>query len=351
MSDHTEFLNQIKEIQQKIDLIHGTPQKNKTLLQYIEETCTKKLDTESLPKTIEKQITQILEETKQQLAQIKNVSNIKPIHAEYEGNVPKNLLPTKAALNSVKIGGFDPSSSPILRRLNKSKLKSTLEKSKASDLGIKKAQEPLKSDQKNDMGSKSKKEAKKDEISTPLGKKPPADLKGAPPTKKEKKSTDKSDKVSPKSKSETDAEILAPFPEPTPFPVADDIEEEGVQLMATYLQVDQLNLRIELPFETNMVRIGRQDLMTQAVDMNLPPNFFNPIIERSSDQEPSEHFVIEQPNPGEFILRDRFNSQKTYFLNHFVDQEGTALNDGDTIILPVNINNKMASLTIVFHLQ
>lgn len=331
MSDKEEFLSQIHEIREKIDIENGTPQKNKTLLQYIEELCLKELEKDPLLAEFEKEINQILEQAQKDLAKIKNISKEDNFTSSNK-YVNYHLQPTKQALPSVKIGGFDPNSSPILRKLQRTKIKghtTTIH----NNLN-------LNEEISLDSEAKVNIEEEKEKITT-------EDVKPSP---SDSLSLHNTEEINPTIIDTPDEEELAPFPEPTPFPVAESSDNNENRLMQAMLKVEQLNLIINLPFESNLARLGRQDFLQSTKSMNLPADFFDPIIKRSTDEEPAEHFVIEQPNPGEFILRDRFNSQKTYFLNHFIDQEGTALNDGDEFILPVNINNKLASLSVRFHL-
>ena len=327
-----EFLDQISEIRTKIDFQNATPQKNKTLLQYIIELCEKKLEVGNLPADFEEKINRISMKATQDLTKIKNIKKeLIGTGANNNNNnnygYSRSVRPSQPALNSIKAGLFDPNTSPVLRRLQQ-KLPLTPRKSIIPPNQEKKKTEP------SEISSNTK-------------------IKGESVEKVIEKSVQK---ISKKEKPpqivelQSEPEDLAPFPEPTPFPVAKNQETEP-QLMAVYLQIDQIDLKIDLPFESNMVRLGRQDFAKMELKVEVPQNFFDPIIKRSSDQEPSEHCVIEQPSPGEFNLRDRFNSQKTYFLNHFVTQEGTAINDGDTFILPVLIKDEVASLSVKFHLK
>jgi len=145
-------------------------------------------------------------------------------------------------------------------------------------------------------------------------------------------------------------EVLQPFPSIKPFPSAQKTQPKSKFLQA-YLEVSQLQITIDLLFQTELQRIGRQDFAQANLPVQASLDIFAPILPRDSGEEATEHCIIEQPSKGTFILKDRFNLQKTYFQEGFVNKEGTAIQDGDSFILPVNIDNQLSSLSVVFHVK
>jgi len=141
-------------------------------------------------------------------------------------------------------------------------------------------------------------------------------------------------------------EVLQPFPSAEPFPSAKPDPPER-KLLQAYLEISQLEITIDLPFVQDIQRIGKQDFAHSKSS----PEIFAPILPRDSEEEATEHCIIEQPSKGTFILKDRFNLQKTYFQNGFVNEEGTAIQNGDSFILPVNIDNQLSSLSVIFHVK
>ena len=145
-------------------------------------------------------------------------------------------------------------------------------------------------------------------------------------------------------------DIIQPFPSAEPFPSVKKISPKS-NLRQAYLDVSQLQITIDLLFQSEIQRIGRQDFAQTNLPVHTSPDIFTPILPRDSEEEATEHCVIEQPSKGAFILKDRFNLQKTYFQGGFVNEEGTTIQDGDIFILPVNVNGQLASLSVVFHVK
>ena len=98
--------------------------------------------------------------------------------------------------------------------------------------------------------------------------------------------------------------------------------------------------------------LGRQDFEKENLAIQIPKDFFSPILKRDPDnKEAKEHCVIEQVEPKKYFLKDRFNLKKTYFQGVFVDSKGTQLKDGDKFLLPVLVNEQLSSLTVIFHIK
>ncbi|MHA1745238.1 MAG: hypothetical protein ACTSWW_04525 [Promethearchaeota archaeon] len=146
------------------------------------------------------------------------------------------------------------------------------------------------------------------------------------------------------------SEVLQPFPSAEPFPSVEPPQTKS-KLRQAHLEVSQLQITIDLLFQSDIQRIGRQDFAQANLPVQTSLNIFTPILPRDSEEEATEHCIIEQPSKGTFILKDRFNLQKTYFKNGFVNEEGTEIQDGDSFILPVNIDNQLSSLSVIFHVK
>lgn len=148
---------------------------------------------------------------------------------------------------------------------------------------------------------------------------------------------------------------LAGF-EAQPFPKNQTLESPEIipttkenPFQDAILKISQLELEIPLHFTNSIFRIGRQLLDDKDIQIQLPKNFFDPIllVEDHNDSQ-VEHCVIEQKEKGVFTILDRGNTQKTYFKDQFIKNEGIPITAGDIFILPVYINNQMASLTVEF---
>lgn len=308
MTTQKEFSAKVTEIQAKLDFVDGTHQKNKALLQYLKEYCATTLAESSPNDAFEKIIKATLFQTEKDL---KKITDVQPMEKkismqgsssfnQYQSGGYMPPQPTHQALDSVTISSFDPSSSPILRRLsNKQPLSPRV---------------PLKPKVKK----KTVKKITQDPLKVKTGKLKPIEA--------------------------------TPFPAPKPFPsptVTEVVEESKWD--TAYLRIEQLQITMDLPFRENIQYFGRQEFLNRDFPVIVPEKFFDPILEHNPLTEPSEHCVIEQPERGVFILKDRFALQKTYFNGSFVDAEGVMLSDGDSFILPVSINDQLSSLSITFH--
>jgi hypothetical protein len=348
MPTFEEFNAMIKEIRGKLANPNNTPQKNQALWQYIKEYCAQTLQQPGLLPQFEREIKDQLFNAENQLAQYKGktVGNLpgtqippnpvgivgKPMMQAFSnagsprtmnssGESPADQAPLMDSnvydvLSSVPAGGFDPNSSPILRRLaqglpiHESSLKRT------SVPPADNAQKPTAMSIPAQIDPNGQPKTEISEEITPVPSVPPAF--GANP--------------------------FPTFPN-NPFPQSTDATPNR---LAAFLEIIQLSLQIPLPPDKTIHYIGRQDI-EQNTKMKLPPGFFDPLLPRV--EFVSEHFVIEQPTSGEFWIRDRGNAQKTYFKNKFVDAVGERIDDGDTFILPINYNGQIASLNIVFRIQ
>ena len=117
-----------------------------------------------------------------------------------------------------------------------------------------------------------------------------------------------------------------------------------------FLEIEQIQLKIQLPFKNSIEMLGKQDFEKENLTIQIPEKFFSPIIKRNPESKASkEHCVIEQVEPKKYFLKDRSNLKKTYFKGVFVDSEGAQLKDGDKFLLPVLVNEQLSSLTVVFH--
>ncbi len=308
MTTRKEFSSKVKEIRGKLDFVNGTPQKNKALLQYLKEFCATTLAESSPDNAFEKDIKTTLFQTENDMKKVLNVQpmeNSRPAsnstsRNQYQSRGYTAPQPTQQMLDSVAISSFDPSSSPILRRLRN--------------------KQPL-------------------SPRTPI--KPIVKQENSPPNK-QTSIGESSGSVKPIEAS--------PFPSPKPFPSPQTTEiTKEPELDPAHLRIDQLQITMELPFTENIQYFGRQEFLNRDFPVSVPVKFFDPIQEHNPLVEPSEHCVIEQPERGVFLLKDRFNLQKTYFKGAFIDSEGTPLEEGDAFILPVTINNQLSSLSITFH--
>ena len=289
MISKNEFSKKVGEMRSKIDFQRGTPQKNKALIQIVLELCKETLLEKELEKSFRDHVEKTLKEAEDDLEKVKNVQESEEeTRPSSFGYTPPR--PLKEALTSLTAGSFDPASSPILRQLNQPK----------QSLSRFTATEAVKKPEKTETPE------------TP--------------------------------------EVIQPFPSAEPFPSAKPTPTES-NLSRAYLEISQLQITIDLLFQGEIQRIGRQDFAQANLPVQTAPDFFTPILARDSEEEATEHCVIEQPSKGTFILKDRFNLQKTYFLDGFVNEEGTAIQDGESFILPVNVNSQLASLTVVFHVK
>ncbi|XEO78428.1 hypothetical protein WKT22_03467 [Candidatus Lokiarchaeum ossiferum] len=308
MTTQKEFSAKVKEIQAKLDFVDGTHQKNKALLQYLKEFCATTLAGSNPDEAFEKEIKTCLFQTEKDL---KKITDVQPMENKISmhGSSPSKQYnsggymppqPTHQALDSVTISSFDPSSSPILRRLSN--------------------KQPLS---------------------------PRTQLKATTKKKSVKKKTQDPSKIK---KGQLKSIEATPFPAPKPFPspTVTEVAEEP-KWDPAYLRIEQLQITMDLPFKENIQYFGRQEFLNRDFPVIVPEKFFDPILEHNPLTEPSEHCVIEQPERGVFVLKDRFAQQKTYCNGAFVDAEGIVLNEGDSFILPVSINDQLSSLAISFH--
>ncbi|MHA1510460.1 MAG: FHA domain-containing protein, partial [Promethearchaeota archaeon] len=135
-------------------------------------------------------------------------------------------------------------------------------------------------------------------------------------------------------------------------PAVSDKKEKITSLTPAFLEIEQIQLKIQLPFKNSIEMLGRQDFEKENLTIQIPEEFFSPIIKRDPESKASkEHCVIEQVEPKKYFLKDRSNLKKTYFNGVFVDSKGAQLKDGDKFLLPVMINEQLSSLTVIFHLE
>ncbi len=294
MTSEKDFIQKVKEIREKIHFESGTPQKNKALLQYLKEYCASTLADSKPNASFEKKIKDVLFETENDMEKILTVQPMEPLKKiPTISNRPQGTSvggyapePLRNALSSVEVAPFNPLESPILRNLNK--------KVSPTSKIINKTLENSKNSEEN--------------ISS------------------------------------------QPFPKVTPFPGSNiQIKENSKKFQGATLKIDQLKLEIDLNFSDSIELIGKQTFTSIKFKVDIPDGFFDPIQKIDKRCKPSEHCIIEQNKYGDFILKDRFDLEKTYYNGKFIDKKGELLNDGDSFILPVNINDQLSSLSIIFH--
>ena len=359
-----EFDQKIEEMQKKLDFEKGTPQKNKALLQYIKEFCKETLQDIQGDREFEKHIQGVMSETDINMQKAYGISG-DIIGGSEQGAKSTNesgsnlftpLKPLKEPLNSVHAGSFDPTSSPILRRLaNKTPMYQkkfppsgsppTPDNSKSTDhLPPSQGQSVVKIISQENTPKDFEKP-----VSTDIS---PSDISSILSTPEEHLPEIPSEtEVTPSTKTSASSpsDISShPFPPPS----SENLDQElttSLQLQPAYLEIPQLGTVLELEFQDPLVRIGRQDFEDLALNVQIPSNFFTSIQPKSATETPTEHFIIEQPKKGEFFLKDRANLQRTFYQNTFITEMGTKLLEGASFILPVTINNQLASLTLIFH--
>jgi len=315
MTSLKEFQEKINKILDKVDLKEESHQKNKTLLQITKDICDATLKEPNLKEEVKNEAKKVLKKVNDDISLMKG-----GIHEENKMYSSKNIdnkysvggyapAPIKQVLNSVHAGAFDPLSSPVLRNLKKKHKKSPI-------------------------GKLDKESVKKPVVKKAIKKEP----KVASPPKKISKKVEKKTikKTVPKKKT----------------PAVSDKKEKITSLTPAFLEIGQIQLKIQLPFKNSIEMLGRQDFEKENLTIQIPEEFFSPIIKRDPESKASkEHCVIEQVEPKKYFLKDRSNLKKTYFNGVFVDSKGAQLKDGDKFLLPVMINEQLSSLTVIFHLE
>jgi FHA domain-containing protein len=321
-----DFKQKVQEMWGKIGLDNNSPQKIKTLLQYIKELCAHAFEEPNIDPAFEKEIKDTLFKVENEMAKFKKAtSSVGP--SQPKSNLPDAQSPIQEIsstsnqftssrpnldnnmLSSVAAGGWDPNSSPVLRRLKMGG--SLISKSKSN--------------------SSPKQVSVVDQTSEPIAAVPDIIPAAIP------KTSESTDEI---------AASLTPFPI-TPFP---GTEPAKPQISSAYLEFPLLKSKLSLEFNDSIVQLGRQDLMNIQSSVKIPDDFYSPILEKYEGTQ-TEHCIIEQPEKNTFILKDRNNSQKTFFNNTFVTSEGHSIKDGDKFILPVLINNQTSSLDVIFHIE
>ncbi len=166
---------------------------------------------------------------------------------------------------SVPIGAFDPNSSPIMRRLlnnepiSGSRLSSSANFSKASERMPPSSIEVSKEipEENNEILNNS---AAQESVSD--------DSESAP-------------------NFESEINEIQPFPESLEsFPAP--------QLRAASIEISQLKLNFQIPWDTPVYRFGKEDLENQCRGITLTENFLSPILSKQEEgsEGPLEHFVI-----------------------------------------------------------
>lgn len=332
MTTLKEFQEKINKIQSKVDLKEETHQKNKALLQIIKDMCNETLNEPNLKEEVKDEAKKILKKIDNDISLMKGeiLEENKNISSK---NANDNLsiggyapAPIKKVLNSVHAGAFDPLSSPILRNLQKK-----------PQISIKKKEiKPQKPEIIKDLKEKNIEPQKK-----------PKEI------LKEKKIIEKPlEKTKIKQEPKIDSTPEKPTKKTTEKSTKKTVSKESAPLTSGFLEIEQIQLKIELPFKNSIEMLGRQDFEKDNLEIQIPPEFFSPIIKRDPDsKEAKEHCIIEQIEPQKYFLKDRFNLKKTYFNGGFVDSDGTQLKDGDKFILPVLVNEQLSSLTVIFHIE
>lgn len=347
MTTLKEFQEKINKIQDKVDLKEESHQKNKTLLQIIIDICNNTLKEANLKEEVKNEVNKVLKKANNDISLMKGgipednkMDSFNKTSNKYSigGYAP---APIKKVLNSVHAGAFDPLSSPVLRNLNKRHKKSPIgklvKKSKPKVEQIQK-KEPVEQPKKLQVKPKEEKIEKQD-IKKTLEKKT---IKKEPKIAITPKKTTK--KVVKKSTKKTVSQKTSPS--------ISDKKEKITQLTSAFLEIEQIQLKIQLPFKNSIEMLGRQDFENKNLAIQIPKDFFSPIIKRNPDsKDAKEHCIIEQVESKKYVLKDRFNLKKTYFQGVFVDSDGTQLKDGDKFILPVMVNEQLSSLTVIFHIE
>lgn len=344
MTTLEEFRGTVKEFREKLNNPNNTPQKNQALLQYIKDFCAHTLELPQLDQQFEREVKDTLFATEQQLAPYKGTAPMtfstspaptspskspsslpmkSPLKSD-EYTSPSESTPISVMMDSimpsVPVSGFDPNSSPILRRLKQGKsIQDSLIKSeKVPDL---------------------KSEAIPSENSIEKSTIPDSNI--------------ETGEVNASSDEASGPNVNKIF-EAMPFPqeAAEEKKPELVTpvLKEAYLEIPKLNANIDLN-KSPILWIGRQDFAI-GIKRPLPADFLDPIIPKVEDgTDKKAHFILEQPSPGEFWLKDPGNNQKTYYKAKFIDSKGVKIADGDEFIIPVKINNQLSSLNILFHIK
>ncbi|MHA1855998.1 MAG: FHA domain-containing protein, partial [Promethearchaeota archaeon] len=299
------------------------------------EICENTLKEPDLKDDVKIEVKKILKKVESDISQLKE-----GVHEEtkrdYSRNSRSNLsiggyapAPTKEILNSVHAGAFDPLSSPILRNLQKSKITQLKKNVKDVKPKIKEKKETKKKEEIKDK--KEKEQIKKPEKKKAIEKSAVKASAANSIVKKEEKESESAQKSTPS--------------KPKP-------KKEKIALTPAFLEIEQIQLSIPLKFEKSVEMLGRQDFESKNLTMEIPKDFFSPIIERNPNStEATEHCIIEQIEPRKYFLKDRFNLKKTYFNGKFIDTDGAELKDGDNFILPVLVNEQLSSLTVIFHVE
>ena len=324
MTTLKEFQEKINKIQDKVDLKEESHQKNKTLIQIIIDICNNTLKEPNLKEEVKNEANKVLKKANNDISLMKGeiqgdnkMDSSKKTSSKYSigGYAP---APIKKVLNSVHAGAFDPLSSPVLRNLKRKHKKSPIGKL------VKKSTPKVEKIEKQEVKKTvEKKTIKKEPKITTT------------PKKTTKKVVKKSSKKTVSKKS---------------TPSISDKKEKINQLTSAFLEIEQIQLKIQLSFKKPIEMLGKQDFEKKNLAIQIPDEFFSPIIKRDpNSKEAKEHCVIEQVEPKKYFLKDRFNLKKTYFQGVFVDSKGTQLKDGDKFLLPVLVNEQLSSLTVVFH--
>lgn len=348
MTTLIEFKAKVQETRAKLQNPANTLQKQQTLLQYLKDFCAHTLEQRDLTPefeqtvmtevlAIEKELKQVKKQnlamaanptfaTSGSMAEIPVVTDDKQQFQRGGDLPPSNYAPVTDSSNmwqTVPISAFDPSASPILRRLmNKELIHGSMLSGGATSYGKSNKPEP-------------KEEIAPESSSSPL-------MQDVDKHMQELATVEKSASPSPV------MENISPFPQTSPFPQPASSFPKPL-LKTAQLDIPQFKIRFEIPAESSF-RLGREDLDAKLKSFSLGDDFLSPILPKlpEGSKGPSEHFVIDQPTPGEFLLRDRTNQQKTYFNGIFVTEKGAQLKSGDSFIIPVLIKNQLSSLTMIF---
>jgi hypothetical protein len=346
MTTLKEFQEKINKIQDKVDLKEDSHQKNKTLLQIIIDICNNTLKEPNLKEEVKNEANKVLKKVNNDISLMKGVipednkmDSFNKTSNNYSigGYAP---APIEKVLNSVHAGAFDPLSSPILRNLNKKHQKSPtgkLDKKSKPEVAQIQKKEPTEPQKKPQVKPKEEKIEKQEVKKTPEKK----TIKKEPKIASIPKKTTK--KVEKKSKKKTVSQ--------KPTASISDKKEDISPLTSAFLEIEQIQLKIQLTFKNPIEMLGRQDFENKNLVIQIPEDFFSPIIKRDpNSKKAKEHCIIEQIELKKYFLKDRFNLKKTYFQGVFVDSKGTQLKDGDKFLLPVLVNEQLSSLTVIFHI-
>lgn len=347
-----DFNLKIKEVREKTNSESIILKEKLALLQHLKEHCARTLEQATMDAEFEETVKNELLKIQSEIAQLKRQGITKPAvttpkpaasipestSSQISPNIsaspekqdfkqgtdlpPSDFIPitdSKDMWQTVPTTAFDPMESPILRRLI--------------------SKQPIISDKLISSPTNALETQSKTPVQAPHQQEAPTLI----PDPVEKSSSTPAVPLT--------SDQLTPFPH-NPIPSLSN-DGPSISRKSIMLEIPQLKIKLDIIFNESIIALGREDFENVTQSMKLPSDFFSPILtkKKAVNSGPSEHFIIEQIKPGEFSLKDRSNLQKTFFKNTFVNDQGIPIQDGESFILPVLINNQIASLTLIFHIK